>query len=379
MSNDRPTSEEIKADIERKRSEVSEKIDTIQDRLSPQHLKHQAQESVQEMVKESTDKLLGYFNENVQQLPATLMDTVKRNPVPAALIGVGIGWLLLESANAKRDEYHHGGYQSARYGYESPKMFAQGSSYSGQYSDQWRASGADGQEEQKGMLGQAREKIGEMGEQVRDTVQDAVQEVGHRASQWGDQVSSMGSQTGEKAAQWQSATTHQIQHVVESNPLVVGAVAFAAGAALAMALPATRRESQLMGEMRDRVVDTAQQVAGDVAQRVQHVAEEIKPELEETARKAVEGVKQTGKEAAGEIKQTFQHGTEAAKEETNKVLAKAQQTQSMGGSTVGAPGDQPIAPNDAEARAGGRSSQSQPFTDEQSSSAQTMEGFERPR
>jgi hypothetical protein len=104
-----------------------------------------------------------------------------------------------------------------------------------------------------------------------------------------------------------------------------------------MALPATRRESQLMGEMRDRVVDTAQQVAGDVAQRVQHVAEEIKPELEETARKAV-GVKQTGKEAAGEIKQTFQHGAEAAKEETNKVLAN-----------------------------------------EQSSSAQTMEGFERPR
>jgi hypothetical protein len=256
------TSEEIKADIERKRNEVSEKIDTIQDRLSPENLKHQAQESVQEMVKDGADKLLGYFNENVQQLPATLLDTVKRNPVPAALIGVGIGWLLLESANAKRDEHYYGGvsridggYQPARYGYESPRMVARGSSYPGQYGAQDRDFYQGSQADEKGMLGQAREKIGELGEQVRDSVQGAVEGVSQQAGQLGERVSSLETQAGQKAAQLPSATHHQIQHAVESNPLLVGAVAFAAGAALALALPATRRESQLMGEMRDRVAE----------------------------------------------------------------------------------------------------------------------------
>lgn len=48
-------------------------------------------------------------------------------------------------------------------------------------------------------------------------------------------------------------------------------------------------------------------------------------------------------------------------------------------SAVGKPGQPQIAPNDSEASAGGPNRKSQPATDEQSSSAQTMEGIERPR
>lgn len=341
MSTYNPTSEEIKADIERKRSEVSDKIDTLQQRLSPEHLKHQAQETVNEVVKESTDKLKAYISENAQQLPATLIDTIKRNPVPAALIGLGIGWLLVENANAKRQEHHYagarhsnGGYQqtnegywSPKYEYESPRVSAQGSTYPGPYATQDTTSYRGSEADEKGMLGQAREKIGELGEQVRDTAQGAVQQVSHRASQLGAQVSSMESQTGEKAAHLQIATQQkaqqvgrQVQQVVEDNPLVVGAVAFAVGTALALALPPTRRESQLMGEMRDRVLDTAQQAAGDVAERVQHVVEEVKPKIEETVQKIGEEVKQTGKDAAHEVKQTLKDASQTAKHETENAL-----------------------------------------------------------
>jgi HSP20 family protein len=48
-------------------------------------------------------------------------------------------------------------------------------------------------------------------------------------------------------------------------------------------------------------------------------------------------------------------------------------------SAVGKPGQPQIAPNDREASAGGTNRKSEPATDEQSSSAQTMEGIERPR
>jgi vacuolar-type H+-ATPase subunit H len=295
---------------------------------------------VQEIVKENTDKLKVYINENVQQLPSILMDSIKRNPGPAALIGIGIGWLLIESTNANRQEHHYagarqtaGGYRSFQYRseYESPKAYAQESYYPNQYTTQDPNFYQGDQGGEKGVIGQAREKVGELGEQVRDTVQGAAHEVSHRASQLGNQVSSLESQAGEKAAHLQMATQQkvhqvgqQVQHAIENNPLAVGALVFAAGAALAMVLPPTRRESQLMGEMRDRTLDTAQQLAGDVAERVQHVVEEVKPKLEETVQKVGEEVKQTGKEAASEVKQTFKEASQTTKHEAENMLADAE-------------------------------------------------------
>jgi HSP20 family protein len=51
---------------------------------------------------------------------------------------------------------------------------------------------------------------------------------------------------------------------------------------------------------------------------------------------------------------------------------------SNGESKAGNPSEPAIAPHDREAGAGGHNGQSQPMTDEQSSSAQSMEGVERP-
>ena len=48
---------------------------------------------------------------------------------------------------------------------------------------------------------------------------------------------------------------------MEHNPLAVGAVAMAVGAAVGLALPETRREQELMGDARDRVVDNAKSMA----------------------------------------------------------------------------------------------------------------------
>jgi ElaB/YqjD/DUF883 family membrane-anchored ribosome-binding protein len=353
MSTYNPTSEEIKADIERTRNNVSEKIDTIQERLSPENLKHQAQETMQGFVNESTDRVVGYFNEQVQQLPTMLVNSLKHNPIPAALIGVGIGWLLLESTNAKRHEDRYpggaeryvgsarsyGGYQPSQYEtYGKPNEYTGAPYYVDPYSEQGAYYGQSHADDGKGILGQAREKMGEVGEQVRDTVQDAAQQVSHRASQVGDQVrhqfSSLEAETSERAAHLQSSTQHQtqrmgqqaqrmgqqMQHVVETNPLVVGAVVFAVGTAVALALPTTRRESQLMGEMRDRVLDNAGQMAGEVADKIQHVTEEIKPKLAETAQRVRDEVQQTGKEAADEVAHTFKGATETVKQETTDTL-----------------------------------------------------------
>ena len=89
------SSEEIRAEIERKRSQMTEKIDTIQDRLSPDHLKQQAQTMVQDIIQESTDAIIEFARTGSKQAGRTLLETIKANPLPSAVIGVGLGWLAM--------------------------------------------------------------------------------------------------------------------------------------------------------------------------------------------------------------------------------------------------------------------------------------------
>lgn len=54
------------------------------------------------------------------------------------------------------------------------------------------------------------------------------------------------------------------EHMLEDNPVALGALGVAAGALLGAALPSTESEDRWMGEMRDRVAEGARQGAKDV-------------------------------------------------------------------------------------------------------------------
>ena len=85
MNEQEKNAEEMERDVERARAEVSAKIDQIQSRMSPGQLMDQA---------------IGYLKTS---LPAefghNLSDAVRTNPVPVALIGVGIAWLAISGRN----------------------------------------------------------------------------------------------------------------------------------------------------------------------------------------------------------------------------------------------------------------------------------------
>src|SRR5260221_5764018 len=85
----RQTPERIQQDIETTRSQMSEKLEALERKLAPRHL-----------VAEVAD---GFFKAvaGPSQGIAPMIDLVRRNPVPTALIGVGLGWLLLGSGSAQ--------------------------------------------------------------------------------------------------------------------------------------------------------------------------------------------------------------------------------------------------------------------------------------
>src|SRR5687768_5158877 len=60
-SDENKSSEEIKADIEQTRQEMSEKINQIQERLDPQRLKEHAQETVRSVVTDTSNSIMSYL------------------------------------------------------------------------------------------------------------------------------------------------------------------------------------------------------------------------------------------------------------------------------------------------------------------------------
>lgn len=82
----RKSSDLVRAEIDRTRSELDQTIDALQERLSPQELIH---------------AMFGAFRENAGDAVQGAVRVVRDNPVPAALIGLGLIWLVASQVTSK--------------------------------------------------------------------------------------------------------------------------------------------------------------------------------------------------------------------------------------------------------------------------------------
>lgn len=82
------SSAELQRDIEMQRRRVESTIDQIQDKLSPGQL---------------VDELLAYTKGGGGEFVASLQRNVTANPLPVALLGVSLAWLIAKPAGAARD------------------------------------------------------------------------------------------------------------------------------------------------------------------------------------------------------------------------------------------------------------------------------------
>ncbi len=100
-----------RAEIERTRADMSETVDAIQERLSPENLKEQAKDRV----KEAT---VG----RAQEAGSGIMETIRANPLPAALTGIGLGWLLVSARRSASGQTRYRG-RAYPYDYDYPPRY----------------------------------------------------------------------------------------------------------------------------------------------------------------------------------------------------------------------------------------------------------------
>lgn len=220
---------EIRAEIEQTREDMSETIDAIQEKLRPGNV-----------VAEATERVKDATTEKVRHMANRASDAADRQTLlPAALIGIGTAWLLMNRSKGD-DPYLR--YDSGSSGWRNRNR-----EYAAD--DTYRAVGTYGSDSRdtdvSGLASRATERAGEMGEQARAAVR----------------------QTSRRAQ-------NQLQRAINDNPLAVGAAAVVLGAAVGLALPETERENEWMGEARDTVVNKAQDLARGAADRAKDAASE---------------------------------------------------------------------------------------------------------
>jgi len=284
---------QIRANIEQTRAEMSETIDAIQERLNPTHLKEQAKEQVREqfeeakeMVREATigrvENMVQQASDTVSDARYTMMDTIRENPIPAALVGLGLGWLFMNrSSRTPVRVSGRGGVRGDRYYNEQSRYYNnQGGYYNnqGQYYDDRRGYN------NSGMVDQSRQVIGNTVSRAQDTASNLASNVTDTASNLASNVTETASNLADQAQYQAQRVEDRFQNTLQENPLAVGAIALALGTAVGLALPQTQRENELMGEARDTLIDRAQEVAQDTVEKVQRVASEVTSSTAETVR-----------------------------------------------------------------------------------------------
>ncbi len=268
--------EVTKVEIERTRADMSETVDAIQERLSPENLKEQAKDRVKEATVGRAEQAMSEAGDRAREAGSGVVGTIRANPLPAALTGIGLGWLFM---NARRQGSSRPSYRGA-YGYPPTNEYAPPVH---EYPPRYEDEGTSGPSAAGQALGRARDGVGETATQVHDKAGEVAGRAQDRASQLSSQTRNQVSRLGDRAQAQARRASNGFQRTLQENPLAVGALAVGVGAAVGLAIPETSKEHEVMGEARDAVVEKAQEKAQDVQQRVQQVAEEAQGAAQQEA------------------------------------------------------------------------------------------------
>jgi hypothetical protein len=293
--------------IEQTRSELGSTIDAIQDRLSPANLKQQAKDTVreatigkaQDMVESVTGTaqgMVGSATDGAKGFGSAIVETIRENPIPAALAGIGIGWLVMSGRknSSSTDSYSYvPSRQYDQYGYSRQQdRDDQYRGYSYDYSS--GNSGAGITDRASNMAGQAQDAAGSAVNSVQNTASDVAGQVQDTAGQMMDGVANTAGQLGQSAQQGYYQAQSGMQRMMNENPLAVGLMGLGLGAAIGLAIPATDTENELMGEQRDQLMDAAQSTVQEYAQKAQSVAQQTVGAAKDAAQNAAQDQGLTG-------------------------------------------------------------------------------------
>lgn len=286
--------EHLRHDIEHRRERMSDTLDQLGDRLNPSRIKQQVKSNIREATVGRVENMARQAADRVNETRDGVLDKIRENPIPAAMIGIGLGWMLFGGRRSQSDHHLHDRQAADLTGYA-------GTGYIGDVSattprlQQDDAAGGMGASISEDGSDRVIDRVKGRAATVRDTAADIIgsgrehlSDVGGRASEHvsdvANRVSHVASDVAETTRYQAQRSADRLSRTLEDNPLAVGAVALAIGMAAGFAIPESEREREMMGPARERLMERAREAASDAKERVQEVTERVVDEVSNETR-----------------------------------------------------------------------------------------------
>ena len=220
--------DQIERDIERTRTSLGHTIDEIENRLSPGQL---------------LDQVVGAARRHGGDFATNLGRSAENHPMPLLLTAVGIAWMMA-SANQPpppaRPRGEHAGFSDKTADAKHRMQHGMDSAKS------------------------AASAVGDRASRASHAVGDTVSHAGERMREQGERMRLQGQRMREG-----------FSHMMDEQPLLVGAMGIALGAALGALLPRSEAEDRLMGDARDSAARSLKDRASEAYDEVRHTAEDV--------------------------------------------------------------------------------------------------------
>jgi hypothetical protein len=196
-------------EIEETRGRIAAAKEVLQERMRPRSLLNPVRSRLRETLGEGGEKIL---------------DTFRENPIPLALAGIGIGWLLLRDMRPKH----------------SPE-------------------GGSGLDRMKETAGEAMGKTREAASRVRDAAESVAERTRDAASKVRDAASAVPGRIREGVR----STSDWFSTMMEENPMIVAVGVLAVGMVAGLSFPVTAKEEEVAG----KVAEAALEKGADVLEK----------------------------------------------------------------------------------------------------------------
>ncbi|MBA1144486.1 hypothetical protein [Mesorhizobium neociceri] len=262
------TSAELEDDAEVARAKVSDTADSIRNKMTPGQL---------------IDEFSGMFTGDGGAL-TTLKAQVGANPLPVALVGVGLAWLM--AGQGTRPAVGTSTATLKPYEQDHPRDFAD---YDGVADLGDHGLGDAG----RGEVSKAASLVSGTAETVSTKASEAVDDISSRASE-------IATITAEQTAKATAAATDLLQR----EPLVLAALGLALGTAIGALLPRTDFEDEQVGQLSDKIRDQASEILEQGMERAKDVAAQAYQTVKDEADK--QGLTGDGGALVDQVEQVVQ-------------------------------------------------------------------------
>jgi ElaB/YqjD/DUF883 family membrane-anchored ribosome-binding protein len=217
--------EQILTEIYRTRDELEKTLIAIEHRLTPGQL---------------VDHGIAYLRHSgANEFVHNLGGAAKQNPLPVALVGIGLAWLM---ALGRGPAQNYGSSMSSSRLHEGMTSVRDKASETMQSASETLAS-------------------------TKERISGSVTSMRERASQVTDTA----------RQQWERARG-SVDYMVHEQPLALGAIGFAIGAVLGAAAPRTRVEEQTMGQASRNLAERAKEMGSEQLEKAQQAVKQVAEE-----------------------------------------------------------------------------------------------------